>query len=132
MNYGYYPQYNYQNYQPQQYQPVQQPQQNQTMQDDRVWVASEAAADAYPLTAGGFIRLWDSNNPIFYEKRADASGRPFPLVAYDYKIRGSQQEPQTASTADLEKRISQLEEDLKALKKSAKRPVKAKEDAEDE
>ena len=57
--------------------------------DDRIWVASESAAEAFIVTANGFVRLWDSNKPVFYEKRTDAQGRPMPIVAYEYKIPAS-------------------------------------------
>ena len=86
-NPNYYQQYTapVQSYQPyQQTQPVQQAQQ---AQDDRIWVANEAAANAYMVVANGFVRLWDSSQPIFYEKRADASGRPYPMVVYEYAPR---------------------------------------------
>ena len=79
------------NYFSPQMQPMQQPQMpmqgQQAPQDDRIWVASESAAEAFQMVPNGFVRLWDSNKPIFYEKRADMNGRPMPLVAYEYKIR---------------------------------------------
>ena len=136
-NYGYYPNYNY--FQPQapqvpQVQQFQPPTPIQpTIQDERIWVASESAAEAYPVTANGFVRLWDSNNPIFYEKRADASGRPFPLVKYEYKVSThTVAEPTTSPiTADIEKRLSDIEEEITRLKKG-KKPVNAKEVTENE
>ena len=56
-------------------------QSQQPPQDDRIWVASESAAEAFQMVPNGFVRLWDSNKPIFYEKRADMNGRPMPVVA---------------------------------------------------
>ena len=52
--------------------------------DERIWDQSKAAAEAYLVAPGGFVRLWDSNRNVFYEKRADASGRPLPLDTFEY------------------------------------------------
>ena len=91
--------------------PMQQP---QASQDDRIWVASESAAEAFFVTANGFARLWDSNKPVYYEKRADMNGRPMPLVAYEYKIRDAAAAVDTVS-AGFEQRLSALEEKLKQM-----------------
>lgn len=105
------------NYFSPQMQPMQQPQMpmqgQQAPQDDRIWVASESAAEAFQMVPNGFVRLWDSNKPIFYEKRADMNGRPMPLVAYEYKIRDAAT-PETVSP-DFEKRLSALEDKMKAM-----------------
>lgn len=112
---GYYPQ----NYFPQMQPPAQQMPigQNaaapQSPQDDRIWVASESAAEAFLVAANGFVRLWDSNKPVFYEKRADMNGRPMPLVAYEYKIRDAA--APEAVNPDFEKRLSALEDKMKAM-----------------
>lgn len=53
--------------------------------DDRIWVQNEYSAEAYLVAPNSFVRLWDANKPIFYEKRADASGRPMPIESYEYK-----------------------------------------------
>lgn len=87
MNYGY-------------YQPYQQPIQDQlqqyrnmqmspspmsgTSQDERIWVSSASAAEAYLMTPNSFVRLWDSNQPVFYERRTDAQGRPYPMDTFRY------------------------------------------------
>lgn len=106
------------NYFQPQMQPMQQPQMpmqwQQTPQDDRIWVASESAAEAFQMVPNGFVRLWDSNKPIFYEKRADMNGRPMPLVAYEYKIRDAAAAPE-AVNPDFEKRLSALEYKIKAM-----------------
>lgn len=86
----------------------------QAPQDDRIWVASESAADSFQMVPNGFVRLWDSNKPIFYEKRADMNGRPMPLVAYEYKIRDAATAPE-AVNPDFEKRLSALEDKIKAM-----------------
>ena len=59
--------------------------QAQQPQDERIWVANETSAESYLLAPSGFARLWDSNLPRFYEKRADATGRPLPMNIYEYK-----------------------------------------------
>lgn len=105
------------NYFSPQMQPMQQPQMpmqgQQAPQDDRIWVASESAAEAFQMVPNGFVRLWDSNKPIFYEKRADINGRPMPLVAYEYKIRDAA--APEAVNPDFEKRLSALEDKMKAM-----------------
>lgn len=89
-------------------------QSQQAPQDDRIWVASESAAEAFQMVPNGFVRLWDSNKPVFYEKRADMNGRPMPLVAYEYKIRDAAASPE-AVNPDFEKRLSALEDKIKAM-----------------
>lgn len=61
-------------------------QQNQLlMQDERIWVTSQQAAESYIVAANNFIRLWDSSQPRFYEKAADFTGRPMAMKVYEYK-----------------------------------------------
>ena len=109
-----------QNYFPQMQPPAQQmpigqnAAQPQGPQDDRIWVASESAAEAFLVAANGFVRLWDSNKPVFYEKRADMNGRPMPLVAYEYKIRDSGNTPE-AVNAGFEQRLAAVEEKIKQM-----------------
>lgn len=90
------------------------------MQDERIWVPSAAAAEAYPIAANGFVRLWHSTQPIFYEKSADAAGRPFPMIAYEYKLMGTDTEQQStpAEVPDYEPMFKSLEERLEALEKA--------------
>ena len=61
--------------------------QSYTPVDERIWVQNETAAEAYLVAPNSFVRLWDSSKPVFYEKRADATGRPMPLEAFEYKRR---------------------------------------------
>lgn len=110
------------NFQPQYQQPMyQQPigiqqQAPLPVQDDRIWVANEQAADSYQIVPNGFVRLWDSNQPIFYEKRADATGRPMPLVAYEYKLRTAPVlMTQTPTANDWEDRLKAVEEKLRSM-----------------
>lgn len=55
-----------------------------TSPDERIWVQNETSAEAYLLAPNGFARLWDSSTNRFYEKRADATGRPLPMDVYEY------------------------------------------------
>lgn len=95
-------------------------------QDERIWVQNQTSAEAYLVAPNGFVRLWDSNAPVFYEKRADASGRPYPLDVYEYKRRT----PKSAINAEeainvyqekieaLDGRITQLEREVKNVQQS--------------
>ena len=55
--------------------------------DERIWVQNETSAEAYLVAPNGFVRLWDASQPIFYEKHADSSGRPYPMEVYEYSRR---------------------------------------------
>ena len=79
--------------------------------DERIWVQNETGAESYLVAANGFVRLWDSNKPYFYEKRADASGRPFPIVTYKYE----KVEPRAEMRIEYEDKIKSLEARIKAL-----------------
>lgn len=100
-------------------QPAAQMQNPQSGQDDRIWVASESAADSFLVAANGFVRLWDSNKPVFYEKRADMNGRPMPLVAYEYKIRDASTGKEAVSS-EFEHRLAAVEEKLKKMMEGEK------------
>ena len=53
-------------------------------QDERIWVQGQGGADAYLVAPNGFVRLWDATRPVFYEKRADHTGRP-SMESFEYK-----------------------------------------------
>jgi len=79
--------------------------------DERIWVQSRQAADAYLVAPGGFVRLWDSNTNRYYERRSDATGRPLPTEVYEYK---RVEDTHTCCGGDerikaLEERIAKLE-----------------------
>lgn len=93
--------------------------QSQNNIDERIWVQGRNSAEAYLVAPNSFVRLWDSNEPVFYEKRADASGRPYPMDAYEYKRMDTQVvTPQAKDYSDeiesLKARISALEKGVKA------------------
>lgn len=103
-------------YNPYQYQ-VTMPQMQQMPQiqtpanpDERIWVQNETAAESYLVAPGGFVRLWDSAKQVFYEKRADNSGRPYPMDVYEYTRR--EEKTETVDYADM---ISKLEARIEAL-----------------
>lgn len=52
--------------------------------DERIWVQGRSSADAYLVAPNGFVRLWDNNENVFYEKRADQTGRLY-MDVYEYK-----------------------------------------------
>lgn len=91
------------------------------VQDERIWVQSAAAAEAYPLRPNEFVRLWHSTQPIYFEKSADAAGRPLPMIPYEYKVLDTvtEQQGQTAEIPDYEAKIKALEERLEALETKA-------------
>lgn len=105
-----YPYFNFQ----QQYQPpmpdmlsqLRQP----ATQDERIWVQNKGAADAYLMAPNSFVRLWDSQQPVFYEKRSDASGRP-QIEIYEYR----KQETQSTQADDFVSRLEAMEQRLTAL-----------------
>lgn len=113
---NYYPQYN-------SAMATSQPQQTiQTTTDDRIWVSSDASAEAYPIMPNGFLRLWDSNQPVFYEKRADASGKPYPMVTYEYKVKENlPNSTPTQANDKYEERITKIEEKIARLEESTKK-----------
>ena len=91
-------------------QPVQQPiAPQQTAQDERIYVQGRGAAEAYLVAPGAFVRLWDVNENIFYEKRADQTGRPY-METFEYK-RCDNANP----IINYEEKIKALEERIAAL-----------------
>ena len=89
-----------------------------TSQDERIWVQGEGAAQAYLVAPNSFVRLWDSQAQVFYEKRADQSGRPF-MDVFEYKRRGSQEPSEAVSkptqAIDYSEKINALEARIEAL-----------------
>ena len=60
------------------------PQQAMPVQEETLYVPNEQAAEAYLMAPNSFVRLWDAKQPVFYEKRTDAQGRPLPLEKFTY------------------------------------------------
>lgn len=59
--------------------------QSNPQQDERIWVPNRQAAESYLVAANGFIRLWNSNENVFYERSADSAGRPMQMKTFEYK-----------------------------------------------
>lgn len=106
-----YPIYNY-GYQPQQ---TYQQTQMQSKPDERIWVQSEAQAEAYLVASNGFVRLWHISEPVFYEKGCDALGRPTPMVAYRYEKIENKGTNTPNGAIILEDKINALERRILAL-----------------
>lgn len=51
---------------------------------ERLYVTNEQAAESYLMTPNSFVILWDANKSVFYEKRTDQNGRPFPLRKFEF------------------------------------------------
>lgn len=125
-NYNPYLQNYQQNYQPNYQNNFQQQQQNTSpAQDERIWVQNETSAEAYLLAPGGFARLWDSGKNRFYEKRADATGRPLPMDIYEYKRVMPQTEPTDTqgnklSYDEINERFDAITQRIDALEKVKK------------
>ena len=62
--------------------PISQPSQNTFVR-----VQGEQSAKSYPVAPGNQVLLFDSDESVFYIKKADQSGRPLPLEIYDFKRR---------------------------------------------
>lgn len=87
------------------------------------WVQGEAAARAFPITAGSKIILMDSENNVFYVKSSDVSGMPLPLRIFKYEevTEGNNQKADTSNfitKEEFESRIGELEKLLKKEKKN--------------
>lgn len=90
--------------------------QMQQSQDDRIWVANSQAADSYLIAPNSMVRLWDSNKNVFYEKRADATGRPLPIECYSYeKIEPNRAVESSNASIDYQSEIKSLNERIMAL-----------------
>lgn len=103
--------------------------QPQQTQDERIWVQNEASAEAYLVAPSGFARLWSANDNKFYEKRADATGRPLPMEIYEYKrispkIATLSDEPNKLSSEDIDAKIEALSARIEALEKAKKGATK--------
>lgn len=86
--------------------------------DERIWVQNETSAEAYLVAPNGFVRLWDSNSSKFYEKKADASGRPYPMEVYEYrKISPIMASLDSECKVDYMAEIKALKERISALEK---------------
>lgn len=109
----------------QQQAPPQQMQQ-QSNPDERIWVQGQGAAEAYLVAPNSFVRLWDSQAPVFYEKRADQTGRPF-LEVFEYKRKGTDSPTaelsQSSQPINYEERLNALERQMETLRRRVKNGI---------
>lgn len=97
---GYYPMY-----QQPQYQQVQQPvQQTQPMQPSvpqisNVWIYDPSEIPNYPVAPNNAVRFWIANKKVFYEKSADATGKP-TLKVFDYSERAETASDGVSASSD--------------------------------
>lgn len=96
--------------------------QSQPQQDERIWVQGIEGANAYLVAPNSFVRLWDSQNNLFYEKRTDASGRPYTEV-FEYSKK-SDQRPQVPIASSYDSQLEELEKRISALEKKSGKGVK--------
>lgn len=119
------------NYQPQTYQVPVEPMRTTQMSvsnDERIWVPNETAANAYLVAPNGFVRLWDSQRPVFYEKTTDPTGRQNPMVTYKYE----RLDQETAMATNFEDRLKGIEDRLTALESKKVKKNESKSDATNE
>lgn len=108
-----------------------------TSTDGRIWVQNETSAEAYLLAPNEFVRLWDSSRPVFYEKRADATGRPLPMDVYEYnkillKNDGVNDTPNNLPLDDINARFDEITSRIEALEKVKKVTKNAKQSDTDD
>ena len=97
---------------------------NQPAADERIWVQNQTAAEAYLMAPNSFVRLWDANQPVFYEKRSDVTGRPMPLEIYEYAKRKPIEAPLTNNaTVDYQKELEALQRRVEALERGINESV---------
>lgn len=88
--------------------------------DERIWVSNKNAADSYLVAPNGFVRLWDSSTNLFYEKRADSSGRPY-METFEYTRKGeiapNQGFENASGKIDYADQIKALESRIQALER---------------
>lgn len=94
-----------------------QQQYQQPSQDERIFVQGEDAAKAYLVVANGFVRLWDSTRPVFYEKRADQTGRPY-MESFEYKKIIQEEKPAPVDEG-IKNELEEIKKRLEALEVSA-------------
>ncbi len=72
-------------------------------QEETLYVPNQQAAEAYLMAPNSYVRLWDSNLPVFYEKRTDMQGRPLPIKRFEYReVAEVQQQPEYVTRKEFE------------------------------
>lgn len=107
------------------YQNQQMPQPVSGPTDDRIWVQSDVAAEAYMVAPNATVHLWDSSKPYIYIRKTDAAGRPMPLEVLEYKKR-----EEVTQTNQFESTLEELRLRIEALEQKGTRNAR-KSDADD-
>ena len=119
--------------------PVQQQQQS-NIQGGRIWVQGIEGAKSYLVAPNSSVDLWDSENPVLYQKSADAAGMP-SIKVLDYTVRDTAKntanQQSFASNEDspiyaTKDEIKSVMEQITVLRKRLDRLIKKQEDAENE
>lgn len=102
----------------------QQPVVQQQITDDRQWVQSDSAAEAFIVMAGNTVVLWNSNEPTIYIKTTGLDGKPLPIQKYklvsDNGNKPHENNGITDRIDDIDKRLVRIEKSLKKPKKGGK------------
>lgn len=106
--------------------PQQVSQMPQQPMDERIWVQSEIAAEAYLVGANNTVTLWDSAKPIIYVKSADIYGRPLPLEKYEYRKIDEEQQ-----SVDFTNALDDLRTRIEALEQKGSKNAKSKSNSDD-
>lgn len=123
MNYPYVNPYLPQGYMPYPAQPAQ-PAQPSSI----IWVSGEREAAVYPVAPNNAVALWDSDAPVIYLKKADASGKP-TMQAFDLVERKeTKKEPESlegiqASITEMKAEIESLKSDVYGIAGKKKKKV---------
>ena len=78
-------------------------------QQGTIWVSGEKEASIYPVAPNNSVTLWDSEAPVIYLKKADASGKP-SLQVFDLVERAPKEEE------DITKALAEIRAELASLK----------------
>lgn len=110
--------------------------------NDIIWVQGEAGAKAYLVAPNATVTLWDSENQTIYIKSADASGIPSMRIL-DWSERNAQKPQEKHECkcgdrfvrkeifSDFEKRIENLENQIKEIQTQKTAKNKAVKDGSD-
>lgn len=79
-----------------------------------IWVSGEREAAVYPVAPNNAVALWDSDAPVIYLKKADASGKP-TMQAFDLVERKeTKKEPE--SLEGIQASITEMKAEIESLK----------------
>lgn len=106
----------------------------------RIWVQGESGAKSYLVAPNSTVDLWDSENPVIYQKSADASGMPC-IKVLDYTVRESNRNASNFASTGADDKLSNfatkddfraVSEQITALRKRIDKLTKKQEEDDDE